>query len=74
MIDLFSVAVLVAEFTLRLLLLVFVVLYNRSSLQINCVVKPKNQGLVVFELELNGSGVGLMIFHKISPRTHHNYL
>ena len=66
-------AVLVAEFTLRLLLLVFVVLYNRKSLQINCVVKQKNQGLVVFELELNGSGVGLVSFHKMSPRTHHNY-
>ena len=27
-----------------------------------------------FELGLNGSGLGLMIFHKMSPRTHHNYL
>ena len=51
----FSVAVLVAEFTQRLLLLVFVVLCNKRSLQINCVVTPKNQGLVVFELGLNGS-------------------
>ena len=23
---------------------------------------------------LNGSGLGLMIFHKMSPRAHHNYL
>ena len=70
----FSLAVFVDEFTLRLLLLVFVVLYNRRSLQINCVVMQKNQGLFVFELGLNGSGLGLMIFHKMSPRTHHNYL
>ena len=63
-----------AEFTQRLLLLVFVVLYNRRSLQINCVVTQKNQGLVVFELGLSGSGLGLMIFHKMSPRTHHKYL
>ena len=26
-----------------------------------------------FELGLNGPGLGLMIFLKISPRTHHNY-
>ena len=70
----FSVAVLVAEFTQSLLLLVFVVLNNRRSLQINCVVTRKNQGLVVFELGLNGSGLGLMSFHKMSPRTHHNNL
>ena len=23
---------------------------------------------------LDGSGLGLMIFHKMSPRTHYNYL
>ena len=27
-----------------------------------------------FELGLNGSGLELMIFHKMHPRTHHNYL
>ena len=34
-----------------------------------------NFGLVFFlKLELTGSRLGLMIFHKMSPRTHHNYL
>ena len=27
-----------------------------------------------FELGLDGSGLGLIIFHNLSPRTHHNYL
>ena len=31
-------------------------------------------GARVFELGLNGSGLGLIIFHKMSPRTQHNYL
>ena len=34
----------------------------------------KDQGTRVFELGLNGSGLRLLIFHKMSPRTHHNYL
>ena len=28
----------------------------------------------IFELGLIGCGEGLMIFHKMSPRTHRNYL
>ena len=27
-----------------------------------------------FQLGLIGSGMGLMIFHRMSPKTHHNYL
>ena len=34
----------------------------------------EDPGTHVFELGLNGFGLGLMIFHKMSPRTHHNYL
>ena len=30
--------------------------------------------LRLFQLGLDGSGLGVMIFHKMSPRTHHNYL
>ena len=31
----------------------------------------KHPGTSVFELGLNGSRLRLLIFHKISPRTHH---
>ena len=30
--------------------------------------------LLFFELGLIGSALGLMIFHKMSLKTHHNYL
>ena len=30
--------------------------------------------LLCFELGINVSGLGLMIFHKMTPRTPHNYL
>ena len=49
-------------------------------LQINCLVtqRPKHfqfwTRLFFFERRLIGSGLGLMIFHKMSPRTHNNYL
>ena len=48
-------------------------------LHINCLVtlKPKHFHLrtpCCFELGLIGSGLGVMIFHKMSPRTHLNYL
>ena len=35
-----------------------------------------NLGLLVyfFLIWTHSSGLGLMIFHKVSPRTHHNYL
>ena len=33
----------------------------------------KTQGLTGFELGLNGSGQGIMIFLKMSPRNHNNY-
>ena len=42
-------------------------------LQINCVV-TKDPGMLFLEHGLNGSGLGLMIFHKMSLWTHHNYL
>ena len=47
--------------------------------QINCLVtqRPKHfqlQTCIFFYLGLNVSGLGLNIFHKMSPRTHHNYL
>ena len=34
----------------------------------------KTQGLTGFELGLDGSGQGIMIFLKMSPRNHDNYL
>ena len=40
--------------------------------------RPKNFQLQTciffFYLGLNVSGLGLNIFHKMSPNTHHNYL
>ena len=33
-----------------------------------------NEGPSFFNLGLIGSGLGLMTFHKMSPKTHHNYL
>ena len=35
-------------------------------------IKP--QGLMFLNRDSNGSGLGLMIFHKMIPRTYHNYL
>ena len=32
------------------------------------------QTLFFLDLGLTGSGLGLMISHKMIPRTHHNYL
>ena len=43
-------------------------------LQINYMWLQKARNSMFFELGLNVSGLGLMIFHKMSPRTHHNYL
>ena len=49
-------------------------------LQINCLVIHKgpsilNFGLIFFNWDsITGSGLGLVILHKMSPRTHHiNY-
>ena len=36
--------------------------------------KDPNTTFCFFELGLIGYGFGPMIFHKMSPRTHHNYL
>ena len=44
--------------------------------QINCLhgySKVPTKDSFFFQLGLNGSGLGLMIFHKMSPRAH-NYL
>ena len=48
-------------------------------LQIDCLLteRPKHfqsRTSTFFQLELIGSGLGLMIFHKMSPKSHHNYL
>ena len=43
-------------------------------LQINYMWLQKAGDSMFFELGLNVSGLGLMIFHKMSPTTHHNYL
>ena len=43
-------------------------------LQINYMWLQKAGDSMFFELGLNGSGLGLMIFHKMNPTTHHNYL
>ena len=62
---------------------VFFVLDNRRSKMYYRVLESvfrltvwllKDPGTRVFELGLNGSGLGLMIFHKMSPRTHHRLL
>ena len=69
-----SVAVLVAVVKRHLCLLVSVVFYNRRSTvyiitSLNCNTEFWDS--LFFELRLNGSGLGHVIFQKMSPRTRH---
>ena len=58
--------------------------FNKRSIiifiSVNCDMKFwsqtawLNEGPSFFNLGLIGSGLGLMTFHKMSPKTHHNYL
>ena len=47
---------------------------NGSTTLRNTREKPLLAGYVFFELGVIGFGQGLMIFYKMTPGTHHNYL